>query len=48
MYEQGLDRALDHTLLSDEASLGVHESQSRMWEKLSAAVAASGPSGYHT
>jgi len=34
MYEQGFDQALDRTPLSDGASLGVHESQSRMWENL--------------
>jgi carboxypeptidase Taq len=34
MYEQGLDRALDRTPLSDGASGGVHESQSRMWENV--------------
>jgi carboxypeptidase Taq len=32
MYEQGVSPALDGTLLSRGASLGVHESQSRMWE----------------
>jgi carboxypeptidase Taq len=34
MYEQGLDRALDRTPLSDGASGGMHESQSRMWENV--------------
>jgi carboxypeptidase Taq len=34
MYEQGFDRRLDRTLLSSGASLGVHESQSRLWENL--------------
>ena len=34
MYEQGFDRALDRTLLSKAASLGVHESQSRLWENV--------------
>jgi carboxypeptidase Taq len=33
-YEQGYDRALDRTPLSGAASLGVHESQSRMWENV--------------
>jgi carboxypeptidase Taq len=33
-YEQGYDRALDRTPLSEPASLGVHESQSRMWENV--------------
>jgi carboxypeptidase Taq len=33
-YEQGYDRALDRTPLSDAASLGVHESQSRLWENV--------------
>ena len=32
MYEQGVDSSLDGTLLSRGTSLGVHESQSRMWE----------------
>ncbi|MEP7294457.1 MAG: carboxypeptidase M32, partial [Chloroflexota bacterium] len=32
MYEQGVAPSLDGTLLSRGASLGVHESQSRMWE----------------
>jgi carboxypeptidase Taq len=34
MYEQGFARCLDRTPLSDGASLGVHESQSRMWENV--------------
>lgn len=34
MYDQGYDRAYDRTILSDGASLGVHESQSRMWENV--------------
>lgn len=34
MYEQGVSPALEGTLLSRGASLGVHESQSRMWENL--------------
>jgi carboxypeptidase Taq len=34
MYEQGLSPALDRTPTANGASLGVHESQSRMWENL--------------
>jgi carboxypeptidase Taq len=34
MYNQGFDRSLDRTLLSNAASLGVHESQSRLWENV--------------
>lgn len=34
MYEQGLSPALDGTFLSDGVSLGVHESQSRLWENV--------------
>jgi len=34
MYDQGFDRTFDRTILSDAASLGVHESQSRMWENV--------------
>ncbi|HEX6291346.1 MAG TPA: carboxypeptidase M32 [Herpetosiphonaceae bacterium] len=34
MYEQGVDPALNRTPLSGGASLGVHESQSRLWENL--------------
>jgi carboxypeptidase Taq len=32
IYEQGLDRSAYGTPIGDAASLGVHESQSRMWE----------------
>lgn len=34
LYEQGIDRALDRTPLADGTSLGMHESQSRLWENL--------------
>jgi carboxypeptidase Taq len=34
MYDQGISPAYDRTALSNGASLGVHESQSRMWENL--------------
>ena len=34
MYEQGIDPALEGTPLADGTSLGMHESQSRMWENL--------------
>ncbi|MDA0377879.1 MAG: carboxypeptidase M32 [Bacteroidetes bacterium] len=34
MYEQGIDRALEGLPLADGTSLGIHESQSRMWENL--------------
>lgn len=34
MYEQGIDPELDRTPLSGGVSLGVHESQSRLWENL--------------
>ena len=34
LYEQGLDPALDRTPLADGTSLGMHESQSRLWENL--------------
>ncbi len=34
LYEQGFDPALDRTPLADGASLGMHESQSRLWENL--------------
>ncbi len=34
MYEQGVSPALERTPLARGASLGVHESQSRMWENL--------------
>ncbi len=34
LYEQNVAPALDGTLLSSGTSLGIHESQSRMWENL--------------
>ena len=34
LYEYQVDRALDRTPLARGASLGLHESQSRMWENL--------------
>jgi len=34
LYEQGIDLGLERTSLADGASLGLHESQSRMWENL--------------
>jgi len=34
LYEQGISPSLDRTPLADGTSLGVHESQSRMWENL--------------
>ena len=34
LYEQGVDRSLDRTLLAEGTSLGMHESQSRLWENL--------------
>lgn len=34
LYEQGIDRAFDRTPLADGTSLGMHESQSRLWENL--------------
>lgn len=34
LYEQGVSPALEGTLLSSGASLGLHESQSRLWENL--------------
>lgn len=34
MYEQGISPKLDRTPLGSGTSLGVHESQSRMWENL--------------
>jgi carboxypeptidase Taq len=34
LYEQGIDRRYSRSLLGDAASLGVHESQSRLWENL--------------
>jgi carboxypeptidase Taq len=34
LYEAGVDLALERTLLARGASLGLHESQSRLWENL--------------
>ena len=34
LYDQGISKNLERTLLAGGASLGVHESQSRMWENL--------------
>jgi len=34
LYEQGFNQELERTPLADGASLGMHESQSRMWENL--------------
>ena len=34
LYEQGISPALERTSLDDGASMGIHESQSRMWENL--------------
>jgi carboxypeptidase Taq len=34
LYEQGLSQTLERTPLADGASLGMHESQSRLWENL--------------
>jgi carboxypeptidase Taq len=34
LYEQGISTELERTPLADGASLGMHESQSRMWENL--------------
>jgi len=34
MYEQGIDMQLEGSPLADGTSLGMHESQSRMWENL--------------
>ncbi|QXD14731.1 carboxypeptidase M32 [Rhodocaloribacter litoris] len=34
LYEQGVDPALDRTPLAGGTSLGMHESQSRLWENL--------------
>jgi carboxypeptidase Taq len=34
LYESGVDRHLFRTTLDDPVSLGVHESQSRMWENI--------------
>ncbi len=34
LYEQGISPSLERTSLDDGASLGIHESQSRLWENL--------------
>jgi carboxypeptidase Taq len=34
LYEQGIEPSYDRTPLADGASLGMHESQSRLWENL--------------
>lgn len=34
LYHQGIDPALERTPLAEGASLGMHESQSRLWENL--------------
>jgi carboxypeptidase Taq len=34
MYDQGIGPALERTPLGREASLGIHESQSRLWENI--------------
>ncbi len=34
LYEQGVSQTLERTPLADGASLGMHESQSRLWENL--------------
>ena len=34
MYEQGIEQKLDRTPLASGTSLGMHESQSRLWENL--------------
>jgi len=34
MYEQGINKLFNRTILRDGASLGVHESQSRLWENV--------------
>lgn len=34
LYEQGVDRALEGTLLAEGTSAGAHESQSRLWENV--------------
>ena len=34
LYEQGIKQALERTPLAGGASLGIHESQSRLWENL--------------
>ncbi len=34
LYEQGFEEADERTFLAEAASLGIHESQSRMWENM--------------
>lgn len=34
LYEQGIDPSFDRTPLAEGASLGIHESQSRLWENM--------------
>jgi carboxypeptidase Taq len=34
LYEQGVSQTLERTPLGSGASLGIHESQSRLWENL--------------
>lgn len=34
LYEQNIDQSLDGSLLANGTSLGIHESQSRLWENL--------------
>ena len=34
LYEQGVDRAFERTPVAEGTSLGMHESQSRLWENL--------------
>ncbi|OGR03911.1 MAG: hypothetical protein A2511_08270 [Deltaproteobacteria bacterium RIFOXYD12_FULL_50_9] len=34
LYELGIDQALAHTCLDNGVSLGIHESQSRLWENI--------------
>jgi carboxypeptidase Taq len=34
LYEQGIDASFEGTMLSGGVSLGIHESQSRLWENL--------------
>lgn len=34
LYEQGIDHSFERTPLADGTSLGIHESQSRLWENL--------------
>jgi len=34
LYEQGIDPEFDRTPLADGTSLGIHESQSRLWENM--------------